>query len=738
MVPSSGTAKQPEPGTDWSTKIHKCVTFTAYVYLLRVSILIGMFLVGFPLLARFSSATPLFENLLVLDTWNIFCVMLIAFMLAWSLLFTARVILLNGKERFGIDQGLTSDIIRPWHILLAGLTVFPLIIFTILEKSKTGEGGSWVTWLIAAFSGFAVAYVIAFGALIISIILAPRYSQRASERFEVPFPFMRRILRWADEIQLFPAGVPEKLAESTKKIPEDLRSGYFDPHTGFLYPGQWLMLTLLLFSIGIYFLIGILKEARLGETFPVPALGYVLLLMLVLNWVLSLSAFFLDRYRVPVLLPLILLFFLGNHAPQSDHYYSVQHGAALQAVSPEAVLASHASKHLLGRNPNGEVVVVATAGGGIQAAAWTAQVLTGLQAQCQSELGLDFAGSITAISSVSGGAVGTMFFANQYQSARGKLGFQLSANELHKVVEMAETSALDEIAWAIVYTDSARVIFPYRKNSAEDKLQDRGQVLEDTWRSAGKVYANLSNWRQGALEGWRPAIIFNSTIAETGEPLLLTTSDMDTGNDSPSRNTFAGLYPDSDLAVVTAVRLAATFPYVTPASRALSDHPEYHIVDGGYYDNYGIDGLLSWLDEALRNTAPGKRPDVLVIQIRSFPKDTIAAARNKGWFFQAYAPLDALLSVRSTAQLVRDRDALARFQQRWAAEDKVNINFATFEFPGTDAPLSWKMTEQQKGAILNEWNNQVHSPDPHSDWNKVRAFFTAKETVETQAAGKPR
>src|SRR5581483_7479218 len=136
---------------------------------------------------------------------------------------------------------------------------------------------------------------------------------------------------------------------------------------------------------------------------------------------------FLDRYRVPVLLPLILLFFLGNHAPQSDHYYSVQHGTALQAVSPEAVLASHASKHLLGRNPNGEVVVVATAGGGIQAAAWTAQVLTGLQAQCQSELGLDFAGSITAISSVSGGAVGTMFFANQYQSARGKLGFQLSA-----------------------------------------------------------------------------------------------------------------------------------------------------------------------------------------------------------------------------------------------------------------------------------------------------------------------
>src|SRR5438094_521060 len=57
-------------------------------------------------------------------------------------------------------------------------------------------------------------------------------------------------------------------------------------------------------------------------------------------------------------------------------------------------------------HPHGRVVVVASAGGGIQAAAWTARVLTGLQHELP-----EFANSIAALSGVSGGAVGTMFLA---------------------------------------------------------------------------------------------------------------------------------------------------------------------------------------------------------------------------------------------------------------------------------------------------------------------------------------
>ena len=57
-----------------------------------------------------------------------------------------------------------------------------------------------------------------------------------------------------------------------------------------------------------------------------------------------------------------------------------------------------------------------------------------------------------------------------------------------------------------------------------------------------------------------------------------------------------------DIALVSAARLSATFPIVSPSARAAGSWPKryrYHFVDGGYYDNYGMSTLLEWLDDAL-------------------------------------------------------------------------------------------------------------------------------------------
>jgi hypothetical protein len=155
----------------------------------------------------------------------------------------------------------------------------------------------------------------------------------------------------------------------------------------------------------------------------------------------------------------------------------------------------------------------------------------------------------------------------------------------------------------------------------------------------------LNEWRQGVQQGWRPAVIFNATLVESGEPLLLATTNLLQKNqiEGPQRKTFAQLFPNNDIPVVTAVRLAATFPFATPAARAIADGPQYHVVDGGYYDNYGVNSLLEWLNEAFSSTPPEKRPDILIIQIRSFPAGASnPSAGNKGWFYQAEAPVSAL------------------------------------------------------------------------------------------------
>ena len=731
MAPESpNQEKTPAP---WLDRIPQIIEKTgvcfAYFYLLRVPIITLAALIGLALLPLFPLTAPLAGNLYVLQPINVFYTMIPALMLAWSILVVTRVVLLNGK-RFFILPCLTEDKLSWWWIGAMFAFVAPLLVAATLGPVRDGwEPFLWR--LLYGLGGLAVAYVLGCAALLLAVLFAPRYRISAELRFPNLLPRYKDLLKKAyDQPVLSPTALA-KLGNFGKGIAPELSIGYLDEN-GCLYPGHWFSFLMLAASFLVFWLVRFGKQNHIGEeSFPVPAIGYVLLALLVINWLLAMASFFLDRFRIPLLLPLVILCAFGNSALRSDHYFYVERGVNIKPVTPNAVLvASHRSLPGSPGHKNGRVVIVATAGGGIQAAAWTARVLTGLQEQVP-----EFANSIAALSAVSGGAVGTMFFMNQYDTRYDVEGFpkrwtkDLSA----KVVGDAEHSSLDDVAWAMVYSDATRIFFPYVKQSTEDSLNDRGWALEQTWRHRGNIQANLSNWREGVVEGYRPAVIFNSTINETGEALLLATTDLAPGPAFLTRpRTFSELYPHTDLPVVTAVRLAATFPYVSPSARPISSTPEYHMVDGGYFDNYGVFSLLNWLDQALFNLDLSKVPDILFIQIRSFPSDHAPDPVYKGWFFQAYAPLDALFNVRNSGQLARDQYELLRFRERWR-ERGARIYNATFQFEGTGAPLSWAMNRNQTDDITRQWNSLLNGtstrpgqePDPEEikDWLVVDCFF---------------
>jgi hypothetical protein len=216
--------------------------------------------------------------------------------------------------------------------------------------------------------------------------------------------------------------------------------------------------------------------------------------------------------------------------------------------------------------------------------------------------GQHFSDNVTVISSVSGGATGSMFYLSLYDPA---IPQHFHSERLSGLVELASRPSLDDVAWALVYHDLPRVLFL-------GGARDRGDALEESWRKRAQVNSKLTEWRSGIAEGWRPVSIFNSTVDETGEPITFSTTGwVPEQNPSARRRDFYEMYPGQDLAVVTAVRLAATFPYVTPAARP--DTPtrdSYHMIDGGYYDNYGVYRLLAWLEQGLttlraESDAPG-------------------------------------------------------------------------------------------------------------------------------------
>jgi hypothetical protein len=103
---------------------------------------------------------------------------------------------------------------------------------------------------------------------------------------------------------------------------------------------------------------------------------------------------------------------------------------------------------------------------------------------------------------------------------------------------------------------------------------------------------------------------------------------------------------------------------LTPAARADVDEVTFHVVDGGHYDNYGISSLVEWLDYALKRSQ-GQMKKVLVVQIRGAMPEALKAQNNRGWFYQAFAPIATLLHVRDTGQLSHNHIEIDLLQQVW-------------------------------------------------------------------------
>ena len=178
---------------------------------------------------------------------------------------------------------------------------------------------------------------------------------------------------------------------------------------------------------------------------------------------------------------------------------------------------------------------------------------------------------------------------------------------------------------------------------------------------------------------------------------------------------FYDLYPNHagsyDVRVNTAARLSASFPYVAPAARPNLDTPYgegFHFVDGGYYDNFGMNSLLAWLEEAFEDGEVASRlTDVLILEIRHFNPEKVPGGTRPGWLFQLEAPLSALFKMRDFAQDSVARNQLAYFG-KYFGEKKARVWQTTVDYTGegacSDAPLSWKLDREQQECIVNTWD----------------------------------
>ena len=699
-------------------KIERPGSYLAYIYLLRVPLLIWIFLVAFPWVAvpRHAPAGSLLrgifdisgrsEPLSILCALSFFLVTLASLLAAAAIGLTARLILLDGEERFGTGHIPRRPGVRLMYRLIPLLVPFSLLVGVCVETYTSSDGG--VGWWAAALgipSGVAVFVFVMrplHDALWDRVIL-----QKTGNSGFLPESFWN----WAVPPTTF---VLELAVLPLALSPE----GYEDPITHELrdrHRFAAIQLTVSLFFYGLLF--ALKTESGVGTEPPViPTLCLIIVLAMLLCWFLSALTFFFDRFRVPLLLIVAVYGWLVSGLPQGDHFYPAEPLSKQPALlTPTQVLQRRAGK---------TVVLVAASGGGIQAEAWSARVLSGLKQDMEGNgQGSEFDHSIVLISSVSGGSVGTMFFVDAYRDD-GTLPPVGPDLDNYPPVKAAEVSSLDEVTWGMVYPDLVWSLAPVFKGvsvrpphllNGPNITSDRGTAIEKAWKLSPTIEkATLAKWQEQTAVGAKPAVIFNATEVESGDRFLLSTSSLGTGPSSENydkvgRRVFSEVYPGFDVPIVTAARLSATFPFVTPAARIWKKDvfaKDNHIVDGGYYDNYGVATLVEWLDNALTN-ADQKPSKVIIVQIRDSATGVVKApSRHGGWFFQTLQPLETLESVRGTAQFSRNEVAMDFVTKHGLYG--IPIETVEFEYRGgadapADVPLSWHLTAADKRALHEEW-----------------------------------
>jgi hypothetical protein len=234
------------------------------------------------------------------------------------------------------------------------------------------------------------------------------------------------------------------------------------------------------------------------------------------------------------------------------------------------------------------VYFVASEGGGIRAAYWTALVLAELFTRVP-----DFAARTFSISGVSGGAIGAAVFRSCLREPPGELA--------SCVQRFGHADLLTPLVSAWMFEDVLARFLPTSHCATPGcGIMTRGAWFEQAMeRAAPGLHAHLVP-AQG--ERATPYLLMNATWVETGERAIASDLAIDAADFPTARDQAAIL--GHDLTLGSAAHNAARFPFINAIGTVRSGGdacPEErgdatssrarrvcgHVADGGYFDNSG-------------------------------------------------------------------------------------------------------------------------------------------------------
>ncbi len=373
-----------------------------------------------------------------------------------------------------------------------------------------------------------------------------------------------------------------------------------------------------------------------------------------------------------------------------------------------------------------KMLFICTSGGGQRAAVWTTKTLQHID----KEIGGDLMDRTMLITGASGGLIGASYYRELwYRHKQGKIDSLYTEEHIDNISK----DILNPMIFSLVVSD---IFLRFQKHSVGEYeyYKGRGYAFERQLNQNTNYVLDrkVLDYREPERNSDIPMLIMAPTIINDARKLYISPQNISYMNRPPpglhktmiQRDKgveFNRLFENQDAAnleFTSALRMSATFPYVTP-NVVLPSDPKIEVMDAGLSDNFGVGDAVRFI-QTFKDWIKENTNGAIIITIRDSDKDPFIKKNVKQSMWNKLVnPVGSIYSNWDYMQDFHNDNALeytywtlngkldvVPFQyipkpKGWTDFNMAKINYEKFEeeFNKERASLSWHLTNLEKESI---------------------------------------
>ena len=368
-----------------------------------------------------------------------------------------------------------------------------------------------------------------------------------------------------------------------------------------------------------------------------------------------------------------------------------------------------------------KMIFICSSGGGQRASVWSMRCLQALD----STFGDAIMQKTMLMTGASGGMIGAAYFRELYLRQQQDKSIKLNDT---KYLENIAKDRLNTLIFALLTGDLG---FKFQQFNDGNKayFKDRSyfferKIIRDTENILDK---RLIDYQLPEQQAKIPMMILSPCIINDGRKLFISSQPVSYMNVSELyekkeisskikgiefRRFFEAQDADS-LHFVTALRMNATFPYITP-NVLLPSNPLMEVMDAGLLDNFGLDNAIRFL-YVFREWIGENTSGVVFIAIRDPKKEEIPKHEERTFLNYLFSPIEDMVGNLSRLQDVRNDNDL-EYARAWFVGKISLVEFQYQQETSQPASLSWRLTTKEKEDI----KQMIHSPFNKAAMEKLK------------------